>query len=277
MPSKLSNDTVGKKLVDFFTPVLYEVRGTFRNSSYNDIKNAYNLSDKEIKFHALKYVLSIKATDLAIEAAIAYFLPTSNMKMSLGKMSGFISGIFAENGIKISSEKIKNYIIKFIGVKIGKKLTEETLISSNNIITGTFEEGEKIKIQIDNYQKERLYPAVAAREAERHQVAENFAGKDEDFLRPITTKNLNAISPEDTKNMCKGDNICIDEDKFRKKYPNGDIKIARERLSRFLNFMDNYTNPDWIARTNYYLKPFTKTERPYSNKQKTPQNNGRSR
>ena len=48
MSSKLSNDTVGKKLVDFYNPILGEVRDTFKNNSYEEIQRAYNLSDKEI-------------------------------------------------------------------------------------------------------------------------------------------------------------------------------------------------------------------------------------
>lgn len=110
-----------------------------------------------------------------------------------------------------------------------------------------------------------MYIAVAGREKERYREAAKLADKDEEFLRPVVTKNLSMVSPEDIRNMCKGNNICIDEERFKKKYPGSDIRIARERLSRYLNFMDNYTNINQIARTNYYLEPFTKKTLPFSN------------
>ncbi len=60
MSSKLSNDTVGKKLVDFYNPILGEVRDTFKNNSYEEIQRAYNLSDKEINGYVEKYLSKIK-------------------------------------------------------------------------------------------------------------------------------------------------------------------------------------------------------------------------
>ncbi|RRD40953.1 hypothetical protein EII29_00435 [Leptotrichia sp. OH3620_COT-345] len=130
--------------------------------------------------------------------------------------------------------------------------------------------------EINEINKERMYIAVAVREKERYHEAAKLADKDEEFLRPIATKNLSMILPKDIRNMCKNNNICIDEERFKKKYPSGDIKIAKERLSRYLNFMDNYINVNQIARTNYYLEPFTKNTRPFSNSKQS-QNNGHSR
>ena len=166
-------------------------------------------------------------------------------------------------------------------VNLINSTTKEGKIGKSDYMKLSSSKVKDLNQELNDAHKEGLLVAVAARELERSQVAGKLADKDEDFLRPITTKNLSSVSPKDIRNMCEGDNICIDEDRFRKKYPNGDIKIARERLGRYLNFRDNYINPNQIARTNYYLKPFTKIERPYSNnvnkQQNTPQNNGRSR
>jgi hypothetical protein len=277
MTSKLSNETTGKKIVDLFTAVIQETRRTFESYSYDELKKAYNLSDKEIESNATKYVLSIKATDLAIDLALTYFVSKSNIKIPIKNLAKLASDIFIAKGIRITTKQITDFIMKKLNNKAKKMVTEETRISPSDIMMATHEETNEIKKQIDYYEKERLYPAIAAREVDRYLAAGKLADKDEDFLLPITTKHLIGLSSEHTNNMCKGDYVCIDEEKFRKKYPNGDIKIARERLSRFLNFRDNYKNPNWIARTNYYLKPFTKSERPYSNGMNKQQNKGHSR
>ena len=182
-----------------------------------------------------------------------------------------------KKGVEISAKKVIAYIMKLGKTAFITKATKEKMIGKSDYMKLSSSKVKDLNQELNDAHKEGLLVAVAARELERSQVAGKLADKDEDFLRPITTKNLSSVSPKDIRNMCEGDNICIDEDRFRKKYPNGDIKIARERLGRYLNFRDNYINPNQIARTNYYLKPFTKIERPYSNKQNTPQNNGRSR
>ena len=276
MSSKLSNDTVGKKLVDFYNPILDEVRDTFKNNSYEEIQRAYNLSDKEINGYVEKYLSKIKNTDLAIAIAIT-LIPTSGIEISIEKLAVPIFRFLEKKGVEISAKKVIAYIMKLGKTAFITKATKEKMIGKSDYMKLSSSKVKDLNQELNDAHKEGLLVAVAARELERSQVAGKLADKDEDFLRPITTKNLSSVSPKDIRNMCEGDNICIDEDRFRKKYPNGDIKIARERLGRYLNFRDNYINPNQIARTNYYLKPFTKIERPYSNKQNTPQNNGRSR
>ena len=86
MSSKLSNNTTGKKLVDFYNPILDEVRDTFKNNSYEEIQRAYNLSDKEINGYVEKYLLKIKSIDLAIAIAIT-LIPTSRIEIPVDKLA----------------------------------------------------------------------------------------------------------------------------------------------------------------------------------------------
>ena len=177
------------------------------------------------------------------------------MEISAEQASIVLSKIFLDQGIKTTD------------------IAEEKIIGRSDLIKLSPAELKKIQNQeINEINKERMYIAVAGREKERYHEAAKLADRDEEFLRPIVTKNLSMVSPEDTRNMCKSNNICIDEEKFKKKYPGGDIRIARERLSRYLNFMDNYININQIARTNYYLESFTKKARPFSNSRQSNNN-----
>ncbi|MDO5088507.1 MAG: hypothetical protein Q4D53_01865 [Leptotrichiaceae bacterium] len=267
------DNSIGRFGTEFFNPMLYEARKTFKDNSYEELQRAYNFSEKEIKQYTSKYISDTKNINLAVTIAIT-LIPATKFGLSLGSIGDIINKTLANEGIKFTTEQITGYLIKAGFVKVTSGFNQEAKIGRSDLIKMTTEDLKKIQnIEIKELNKERMYIAIAGRENERYREAAKLADKDEEFLRPITTKNLSTVLPEDIRNMCKGNNICIDEEKFKKKYPSGDIKIAKERLSRYLNFTDNYININQIARTNYYLESFTKKTHPYSNSRQS-QNNG---
>ena len=274
MTKKLVDNSIGRLSVEFSNPLIDEARKTFKNNSYEEIQKAYGLSEKEIDGYIAKYIKDTQNINFAVSIAIL-LLPAVNFELSLGSIGELISKKLAEKGLEISAEQVVVVLSKVFfaeGLKV-TDIAEEEIIRRSDLIKLSPAELKKIQNQeINEINKERMYIAVAGREKERYQEAAKLADKDEEFLRPVVTKNLSMVSPEDIRNMCKGNNICIDEERFKKKYLGGDVRIARERLSRYLNFMDNYINVNQIARTNYYLEPFTKKARPFSNSRQSNNN-----
>jgi hypothetical protein len=131
MSSKLSNDTVGKKLVDFYNPILDEVRDTFKNNSYEEIQRAYNLSDKEINGYVEKYLSKIKNTDLAIAIAIT-LIPTSGIEISIEKLAVPIFRFLEKKGVEISAKKVIAYIMKLGKTAFITKATKEKMIGKSD-------------------------------------------------------------------------------------------------------------------------------------------------
>ncbi|RRD40954.1 hypothetical protein EII29_00440 [Leptotrichia sp. OH3620_COT-345] len=129
MTKKLSDNTISKTVVDFYTPILYEVRKPFKDNSYEELQRAYKFSEKEIDKYVAKYLKDTKNVNFAIELGIL-LIPATNFELSLSSIGELVSKKLAEKGIEISAEQAMIIISKIFinqGIK-NTSITEEKMI-----------------------------------------------------------------------------------------------------------------------------------------------------
>ena len=248
----VGDEYLGKKIVDSSFLTLREVRKDYKNQSDISIREFYGFSVQEIQNYVEKYMKTIKNVDEVVKWGIAISLSNPEA-VKVGELKDLKEKVLSKLGS--------------LGLRIISALPKKALIDK---IEKWIEKYTKKESKLPDI-KEQTLIAAGYRENERYHMASQKAGEDERYLLPIVTKNLVGLSPSETKNICKGGNICIDYNKFKAKYakssyPNNNYKIAVERLSRFVNFYDSYSNFDIKARVNYYLLPGKLKNRPFSNK-----------